>query len=133
MHLGNLDAVRDWGHAKDYVIGMWKMMQHKHGDDYVLATGKTQSVRNFVSLAFKVVGISIIWKGKGIKEKGLDKKTGRTLVKIDKKYFRPTEVDHLKGDYSKAKRVLKWEPKISLKEMVKEMVITAVKKEKSIK
>ncbi len=133
LHLGNLDAVRDWGHAKDYVIGMWKMMQHKVGDDYVLATGKTQSVRNFVSLAFKVVGISIIWKGKGIKEKGLDKKTGRTLVKIDKKYFRPTEVDHLKGDYSKAKRVLKWEPKISLKEMVKEMVITAVKKEKSIK
>ena len=133
LYLGNLDAVRDWGHAKDYVIGMWKMMQHKVGDDYVLATGKTQSVRNFVSLAFKVIGVSIVWKGKGIKERGLDKKTGRTLVKIDKKYFRPTEVDHLKGDYSKAKRILKWEPKISLKEMVKEMVISAVKKEKSIK
>jgi GDPmannose 4,6-dehydratase len=133
LYLGNLDAVRDWGHAKDYVIGMWKMMQHKVGDDYVLATGKTQSVRNFVSLAFKVIGVSIVWKGKGVKERGLDKKTGRTLVKIDKKYFRPTEVDHLKGDYSKAKRILKWEPKISLKEMVKEMVISAVKKEKSIK
>ena len=119
LYLGNLDAVRDWGHAKDYVIGMWKMMQHKVGDDYVLATGKTQSVRNFVSLAFKVIGVSIVWKEKGIKERGLDKKTGRTLVKIDKKYFRPTEVDHLKGDYSKAKRILKWEPKFHSRRWLK--------------
>tara|TARA_A100001011_G_scaffold191418_1_gene200067 strand:+ start:563 stop:1609 length:1047 start_codon:yes stop_codon:yes gene_type:complete len=133
LYLGNLDAVRDWGHAKDYVIGMWKMVQHKVGDDYVLATGKTKSVRNFVTLAFKEIGISIEWKGKGIKEKGLDKKTGRILVKIDKKYFRPTEVDHLKGDFSKAERILNWKPKISLKEMVNEMVISAIKKEKSLK
>ena len=122
LYLGNLDAKRDWGHAKDYVEGMWLMLQAKKPDDFVLATGKTNTVRHFIDLAFAEVGIKLEWKGKGEKEKGIDKKTGKTLVAIDKRYYRPAEVDHLEGDPSKAKRVLGWKHKYDLKALVTEMV-----------
>lgn len=122
LYLGNIDAKRDWGHAKDYVEGMWLMLQAKKPDDFVLATGKTYTVRHFIDLAFAEVGIKLEWKGKGINEKGIDKKTGKTLVAIDKRYYRPAEVDHLEGDPSKAKRVLGWKHKYDLKALVKEMV-----------
>ena len=122
IYLGNLDAYRDWGDARDYVIAMWKILQYKKPDDFVIATGKSYSVREFVEIAFSLVGINISWKGKGLKEIGYDKKTNRTYIKIDKKYFRPQEVDHLRGDFKKAKRLLKWEPKIKFKEMIKDML-----------
>jgi GDPmannose 4,6-dehydratase len=127
LFLGNLDAERDWGHAKDYVEGMWMMMQHPHADDFVLATGKKISVRRFVELSFKEVGISIDWKGKGAEEKGYNKSTGDMLVEIDPVYFRPTEVDLLIGDASKAEKMLGWKPKYTIEEMVKEMVSSDVK------
>ena len=122
LYLGNLDAKRDWGDARDYVVSMWKILQYKKPDDFVIATGKSFSVRDFTEEAFKCVNIYIKWQGKGLKEIGLDKKTGKVLVKIDKKYFRPNEVNHLRGDFSKAKKLLKWKPKISFKQMIKEMV-----------
>lgn len=122
LYLGNLNAKRDWGDARDYVEGMWKILQHKYPDDFVLATSKSYSIRNFVEEAFKCVGIKIIWKGKQHKEVGIDDKTRKILVRIDKKYFRPNEVDDLRGDYSKAKKLLNWKPKISYKQMIKEMV-----------
>ena len=122
LYLGNLDAYRDWGDARDYVIAMWKILQYKKPDDFVIATGKSYSVREFVEIAFSLVSINISWKGKGLKEIGYDKKTNRTYIKIDKKYFRPQEVDHLRGDFKKAKRLLKWEPKIKFKEMIKDML-----------
>lgn len=120
--LGNLDAERDWGHAKDYVEGMWMMMQQKEADDFVLATGKKITVREFTELAFKNAGMKIEWTGKGVKEKGVDPKTGNTLLEIDKRYFRPAEVDCLIGDASKARKVLGWKPKHTVEELVKEMV-----------
>jgi GDPmannose 4,6-dehydratase len=101
---------------------MWKILQYKKPDDFVIATGKSFSVRDFTEEAFKCVNIYIKWQGKGLQEIGLDKKTGKVLVKIDKKYFRPNEVNHLRGDFSKAKKLLKWKPKISFKQMIKEMV-----------
>ncbi len=122
LYLGNMDAKRDWGHAKDYVEGMWLMLQAKKPDDFVLATGKTYTVRHFIELAFAQVGIKLEWKGKAEKEKGYDKKTGKLLVAIDKRYYRPAEVDHLEGDPSKAKRVLGWKHKYDLKALVNEMV-----------
>ena len=122
LYLGNLDAKRDWGHAKDYVEGMWLMLQAKKPDDYVLATGKTYTVRHFVDLAFAEVGIKLEWKGKAEKEKGYDKKTGKVLVAIDKRYYRPAEVDHLEGDPRKAMRELGWKHKYDLKALVKEMM-----------
>lgn len=122
VYLGNLDAQRDWGHAKDYVEGMWMMMQQNEADDYVLATGKTVSVRRFCELAFGEVGIELEWQGEGVNEKGLNKKTGKTVIEIDPKYFRPTEVDLLIGDPSKAKRKLGWEHKHSLEQLVAEMM-----------
>ena len=122
LYLGNLDAKRDWGDARDYVESMWKILQYKKPDDFVIATGKSFSVRDFTEEAFKCVNIYIKWKRKGLKEIGLDKKTGKVLVRIDKKYFRPNEVNHLRGDFSKAKKLLKWKPKISFKQMIKEMV-----------
>ncbi|HXC03502.1 MAG TPA: GDP-mannose 4,6-dehydratase [Bacteroidia bacterium] len=127
LFLGNLDAERDWGHAKDYVEGMWMMLQQKEADDYVLATGKKVSVRKFVEMAFAEVGISLEWKGKGVDEKGLNKADGKVLVEIDPKYFRPTEVDLLVGDASKAKKHLGWEPKHSLDQLVKEMMASDLK------
>ena len=122
LWLGNLDARRDWGHAKDYVEGMWKILQHNQADDFVLATGKSFTVREFCEIAFKEIGITLEWVGKGINELGKDNTSGKVLVQIDKRYFRPTEVDYLEGDASKAKEKLDWVPKISLKSMISEMV-----------
>lgn len=126
LYLGNLDAQRDWGHAKDYVEGMWLMMQQDEADDYVLATGKTYSVKYFCELAFKHVGIELEWKGQGVDEKGIDKKTGKVLIEVDPKYFRPTEVDLLIGDPTKAKTKLGWENKRSLEQLVEEMMAADV-------
>jgi len=120
--LGNLNAKRDWGSSKDYVESMWLMLRAKKPSDYVIATGKSYSVKNFVEEAFKYIDVKILWKGKGIKEVGCDKKTGKILVKVDPVYFRPTEIDELRGDYSKAKRELKWKPKTSFKTLVSEMM-----------
>ena len=122
LYLGNLEAKRDWGHAKDYVECMWKMLHRDVAEDFVIATGETHSVREFVEKAFECVDIQIIWEGEGIHEKGLDKKTRRILVEIDERYFRPTEVDLLIGDATKAKEKLGWQPKIKFNELVKEMV-----------
>ena len=120
--IGNLDAKRDWGHAKDYVEGMWRIINYKIPDDFVLATGKSYSVREFCEFAFKEIGIRIGWKGKGLKEKGVNTKNNKILVEVDKRYFRPTEVDYLLGNASKAKKLLKWKPKIKFKDLVSEMV-----------
>ena len=122
LYLGNLDSQRDWGHARDYVEGMWLMMQQPEGDDFVLATGEVRSVRDFVEMAFKEVGKSIEWRGSGIDEIGVDTASGKTLIKIDERYFRPTEVDYLCGDATKAKTILGWEPKVTVEQMAGEMV-----------
>lgn len=127
LFLGNLDAERDWGHAKDYVEGMWMMLQQKEADDYVLATGKKITVRKFVELAFAEVGITLKWEGKGVDEKGINTANGKTLVEVDPAYFRPTEVDLLIGDASKAKKNMGWEPKHSLEQLVKEMMASDLK------
>jgi GDPmannose 4,6-dehydratase len=126
MFLGNLDAKRDWGHAKEYVEGMHAIINHHQGDDFVLATGRTETVRRFVELAFKEVGREIEWQGSGVDEVGKDAKTGAVLVEIDPRYFRPTEVELLIGDASKAKEILGWEAKIGLEELVSEMVSVAL-------
>jgi GDPmannose 4,6-dehydratase len=122
LFIGNLDAKRDWGHARDYVEGMWRIVQQQEPDDYILATGETHSVREFVELAFAEVGRKIEWRGKGIDEAGIDSSTGDTVVRIDSRYFRPTEVDMLLGDPSKAHRVLGWEHTVTFPELVSEMV-----------
>jgi GDPmannose 4,6-dehydratase len=134
LFLGNLDAERDWGHARDYVAGMWKMLQQAEPDDYVLATGETRSVRAFVELAFARAGRTIAWQGKGLEETGVDGATGQTLVRVDSRYFRPTEVDSLVGDPSKARRKLGWKATTSFEDMVAEMVdsdLAAVKEEQA--
>lgn len=122
LYLGNLDAKRDWGHAKDYVRGMWLMLQQEEADDYVLATGETTPVRTFVEWAFADVGIKLEWHGSGVEEKGYDAATGRCLVEVDPRYFRPTEVDLLLGDPSKAFEKLGWKNEISVRELASEMV-----------
>jgi GDPmannose 4,6-dehydratase len=122
LFLGNLDALRDWGHAKDYVEMMWLMLQQDEPDDYVIATGVQYSVRQFVEFAAKELGIEIRWEGKGIDEKGYDVSTGKCIVEVDPSYFRPAEVETLLGDPSKAKEKLGWIPQTSLKELVAEMV-----------
>ena len=129
LYLGNLDAKRDWGYAKDFVYGMWLMLQHKKPDDFILATNESHSVREFVEEVGKVLGMNIIWKGKGLNEKGIDKKTGKTIIEIDEKYFRPAEVDILQGDYSKAKKELGWKPTTKFKELVKLMTEADLEKE----
>ena len=127
LYLGNLNAERDWGHARDYAEGMWLIMQQPQPDDYVLATGESHSVREFVELAFAEIGIEIQWQGSGVNEQGLCGKTGRTLIRIDPRYFRPTEVDKLIGDPAKARSKLHWKHRISFRELVREMVSSDLK------
>jgi GDPmannose 4,6-dehydratase len=122
LFLGNLDSKRDWGYAPEYVEGMWRMMQASDPDDFVLATGETHSIREFVEESFMVLGEEITWKGDGVNEKGLLRSSGKEVVAIDPRYFRPTEVDLLIGDASKAKSVLGWKPKVTFRELVKIMV-----------
>jgi GDPmannose 4,6-dehydratase len=136
LSLGNLDAERDWGYAPEYVEAMWLMLQQDKPDDYVIATGETHSVRDFVEIAFKTAGFDLAWKGSGVNEKGMDKKSGKTLVKIDLKLFRPAEVETLIGDYSKAKREFGWKPRTKFKGLVKKMVdhdLTLAEEEKAAK
>ena len=136
LSLGNLNAKRDWGHAKDYVEGMWKILQQDEPDNYVLATGVTASIRDFCRMAFKRLGIELEFVGKGIEEKGIDKATGRTLIEVDPRYFRPTEVDCLMGDYTKARIKLGWKPTYNLEMLVNEMVdedLKLAKKEKTLR
>jgi GDPmannose 4,6-dehydratase len=122
LYLGNLDARRDWGHARDYVEGMWLILQQSKPDDYVLATGEAHSVREFVEKAFACAGRKIEWQGKGKSERGIEAGTGRILVEVDPRYFRPTEVDYLVGDPSKARRQLGWHHRVSFDELVEQMV-----------
>ena len=127
LYLGNLDAKRDWGHAKDYVEAMWKMMQKKKPSDYVIATGKQYTVKQFVDLTLNQLGIKYYWKGSGVKTKCFDM-NGRCIVQCDKEYFRPLEVDTLLGDPTKARKELNWKPKINIKMLVKEMVTAEISK-----
>lgn len=128
LYLGNLDAKRDWGFAGDYVEAMWLMMQQEKPDDFVVATGENHSVREFVELAFKEVGIEIVWKGKGVEEQGIDKASGNVLVEIDPEYYRPTEVDLLLGDPRKAREKLGWVAKVGFSDLVKMMVAEDMKR-----
>ena len=121
LFLGNLDAKRDWGYAPDFVYGMWLMLQQEKPDDYILSTNETHSVREFAESAANYLGFDLVWEGSGLSEKGIDKKTNKTIIEIDPKYFRPAEVDILIGDYSKAKKELKWEPKVKFKKLVEIM------------
>ena len=122
LYLGNLDSKRDWGYAKDYVEGMWLMLQQEKPNDFVLATGETHSVREFIEECCKFLNIDLQWKGKGLKEVGIDRKTKKAIIKIDERYFRPAEVDLLLGDARKAKKMLKWTPKTKFKQLVKIMM-----------
>lgn len=122
LQLGNLDAQRDWGYAKDFVEGMWRMLQHDTAEDFVLATGRMTSVRNFVEFSFQEVGIAIDWKGKGVEEKGIDRRTGQVLVEVNPQFFRPSEVDLLVGDPTKAVQKLGWQPDTSLQDLVRIMI-----------
>ena len=133
LYLGNLDAKRDWGHAKDYVRMQWMMLQQEEPDDFVIATGEQHSVREFVTLAAERLGLEVEWQGKGVDEKGMDKATGKAVVAVDPKYFRPTEVETLLGDPSKAKATLGWVPEIPFQQLVEEMVerdLTEAKRDK---
>lgn len=123
LYLGNLDAKRDWGHAREYVRGMWLMMQQEHADDYVLATGEATTVRDFASWAFEDAGLKLRWEGEGVDEKGYCVETGACMVEVDPRYFRPTEVDLLLGDPSKAKEKLGWTHETSVRDLAKEMIL----------
>ena len=125
LYLGNLYAKRDWGHAKDYVIAMWKILQQKKADDYVIATGRQYSVKEFINLAASELKMKIFWSGKGLKEKCYW--NDKVIVEIDKKYFRPTEVNSLKGNFSKARKLLNWKPKYTIKTLIKEMIVQELK------
>jgi GDPmannose 4,6-dehydratase len=127
LFLGNLDAKRDWGHARDYVEGMWGIVQQPEPDDYVLATGETHSVREFVEKAFAQIGTHITWRDHGLDETGIDTRSGRVLVKIDPRYFRPTEVDLLHGDPTKARSKLGWKHRVSFEQLVAEMIAADLK------
>jgi len=122
LYLGNLNAKRDWGHAKDYIEAMWLMLQQEKPKDYVIATGEQHSVREFCEIAFKELGINLEWQGEGTNEKGINKETSEVIIEVDPRYFRPSEVESLLGDSSKAREELGWKPKISFSELVKEMV-----------
>ncbi|KAI4453882.1 gdp-mannose 46-dehydratase [Holotrichia oblita] len=128
LYLGNMDSKRDWGHAKDYVECMWLILQHEKPDDFVIATGEMHTVREFCTLAFKEAGIDIEWRGTGVEEKGIDRNTGKVLIEVDPKYFRPTEVEQLMGDPTKARTLLGWNPtKTTFETLVKEMVAEDMK------
>jgi len=122
LTLGNLYSKRDWGHAKDYVESMWKILQHKKPNDFVVATNKSYSVKDFVNISAKKIGFKIKWINKGLKEEGIDEITKKKIINISKKYFRETEVDNLIGDFSKAKKILKWKPKYSLNQLIDDMI-----------
>ena len=122
LTLGNLYAIRDWGHAKDYATSMWKILQYKKPDDWVIATNKDQTVKKFIEIVSKKLDISLKWVGKGINEKGIDRENGRIIIDLDKKYLRPSEVDFLRGDFSKARKLLKWSPKISTDNLIDDMI-----------
>ncbi len=122
LYLGNLEAKRDWGYAKDFVEGIWMILQHHEPDDFVLATGETHTVREFAEMSATLIGFDLVWEGEGIHEVGIDRKTGKTIIKIDSFFFRPTEVNLLLGDPGKAKSLLGWEPKVSFEQLVEIMV-----------
>lgn len=121
LYLGNLDAKRDWGYAKDFVYGMWLMMQQEKGDDYILATGEAHDVKEFAEKTARLLDMEIVWEGRGLEERGRDKKSGKIIIEIDPKYFRPAEVPILLGDYTKAKKNLGWEPKVKFSELIEIM------------
>lgn len=129
LYMGNLDAKRDWGYAKDYIEGMWMMLQQEKPDDYVLATNETHTVREFIEVASKRLGFQLEWQGEDVEEVGIDKKSGKIIIKIDPVYFRPAEVDLLIGDPAKAKKIMGWEPKVKFKELVEIMVDADLKEE----
>jgi len=132
LYLGNLDALRDWGHARDYVEGMWMMLQQDAPEDFVLATGETHPVREFVEKAFGILGIQIRWQGSGIHEEGINVQNGKTIVKVDTGYFRPAEVELLLGNPAKAERLLGWKRKVDFDTLVKEMVEADLQAAKSL-
>ena len=121
LFLGNIYAKRDWGHAEDYVEAMWKILQYKKPDDFVICTGKQYSIKNFINMVASELGLKIKWKGKGINEKGIDE-SGNVIIECKKEYFRPSEVETLKGDFSKAKKLLNWKPKHDIKSLIKDMI-----------
>jgi len=123
LYLGNLDSKRDWGHAKDYVVAMWKILQQKQPEDFVIATGKQYSIRQFISLVSKKINMKIIWRGKGLKEKGYDSITKKPIIAIDKNYIRPLDVNTLLGNASKARKKLSWKPKINIHKLIDEMIL----------
>ncbi len=122
LTLGNLYAIRDWGHAKDYAVSMWKILQYKKPDDWVIATNKENTVKSFVNSVAKKLSMNIKWKGKGLYERGVDQNSGKIIIDIDKKHFRPSEVDFLKGNYSKARKYLKWKPSITTEKLIDDMI-----------
>jgi GDPmannose 4,6-dehydratase len=130
LYLGNLNAKRDWGHAEDYIKAMWLMLQQESPEDYVIATGETHSVREFTEIAAKKLGFDLKWEGEGVNEKGIDKNTGRIIIEIDKKYFRPAEVDILLGDSTKAREKLKWNPEVKFDELISRMIKYDLEKER---
>ncbi len=127
LYIGNLDARRDWGHARDFVAGMWQIVQQPEPSDYVLATGESHTVREFVEMAFQHAGIAIEWRGEGVDEQGLDAETGDVLVEVDPRYFRPTEVPLLEGDAGRARERLGWSHTVSFRDLVREMVDSDLK------
>ena len=130
LKLGNVYSKRDWGYSMDYVEAMWLMLQKKQPDDFVISSGMTHSVKSFINKAAKYYGFNLVWSGKGLNEKASDKTTGKIIVKIDKKFFRPTEVNHLYGDSNKAKKILKWKPKTSFDELIRLMCSSELSKYK---
>ena len=127
LFLGNLDSRRDWGHAKDYVEAMWKILQQKKPDDFVIATGKQFSIRQFVNLVSKKLNMNIYWKGKGIKEVGYDKISKKNIIFVDKNYIRPLDVNTLLGNAKKARKILSWKPKIQINQLIDEMISEEIK------